>query len=269
MPKLTRELPQFDSPLSPEALYWLGWLATDGAIVSQNGASKVTLCLSSKDADRVREFAKFTGLEEKVATKQGSDQTYVVVCSTSFARRLAELGITERKSKTLQVANELESSPEFWIGAIEGDGWVTTTTTKKPYGTYQYPVIGMCSASKLFIEQYQRFVLGLTGTVGKVTRGESTYSVSKSGDQARALYRSLKEATRFQPKLDRKWGNPLLQEQSRVERNQLACELCKAGNTLTSIAGQIGLSLTQVKEILRGVPKGEGAWQYSKRAMRT
>lgn len=135
--------------LTPESLYWLGWMATDGCVHWQNGW-KISLELQEADKALIERFSKFIGGTEPKQRKGKRSSWYTSLGSSIMGSKLLEYGIKQRKSSTLLVSPELARSPHFWRGAIEGDGSIT----EYELGNLK---VELSSGSHAFIEQFKLF----------------------------------------------------------------------------------------------------------------
>jgi hypothetical protein len=138
--------------LNDESAYWLGMLATDGCVNSQNA---ISIVLQQHDAPHLEEFRKFLKAEHRVRfyDRPSGISSYAVmkIVSRSMAEKLKGYGITQRKTHTLQVSEELANNLHFWRGAIDGDGSLGMMGKNQP-------TIRLVSASLLFIQQYKTFI---------------------------------------------------------------------------------------------------------------
>ena len=177
--------------LTPESFYWLGWMATDGCLIKSKDGWLIKLVLKESDKACVERFAKFIGAKPPRQRKKcGSWETRVL--NNVMGARLIELGITQRKSKTLLVAEELTRSPYFWRGAFEGDGGYYET----PEGNLQ---LALTSYSRGFLEQ-------LRGFYGyyDITPNNKSWKAQNYCGNARRLLRKLYDGTYPTLALERK-----------------------------------------------------------------
>jgi len=116
------------------AVYWYGWLLTDGCLSDNNS---IALGLQGRDVSVVQGYADYVGAgaEVKVKTyfhKQSQKNIYSASFSVRnkvLADRLREQGMEPRKSckERLPLFDWLngENSSIFWRACIEGDGHIT------------------------------------------------------------------------------------------------------------------------------------------------
>lgn len=187
------DLSAFRKPLSDEALYWCGLLATDGSIYK----NKIALGLSGVDEEHVYDFRNYVGggaiwispPKDKVVimgvSTRKQEDTRVNVCCKELVQDLAKLGIVPKKSLTLQVDSELAASSHFWRGAFDGDGCLLASRCQMSF----------YSSSKSFLDQYLNFLesLGIS-SYAKLSTGRCNphWHVDICGDKvillAQALY---------------------------------------------------------------------------------
>lgn len=161
--KYTRNEAAFDV-LTPEALYWLGFLATDGGITSNRGSGgghdQIALKLALKDRDHVLAFRAFISsdaplVDSKNVVKLKEYQWAMLrIPSQKLCSRLEELGITKRKTQTLEVSLDLATSPDFWRGALDGNGSIYVQNPE----SYRYWRVGFSAGSVKFAGQFAEFL---------------------------------------------------------------------------------------------------------------
>ena len=118
--------------LTPEVLYWIGMLFTDGHIEQKKEAS-INLTLHNNDIDHLYKFKEFLGSSRDIK-KDNGDCSRLRVNSKQLRDRLVELGFTHNKSTSIVPHELLKDSRDFWRGCIDGDGGLyihsyTGTTT--------------------------------------------------------------------------------------------------------------------------------------------
>lgn len=167
---------------SDDMVYWLGVLMADGCL---SEGHTVSLSFHEQDIDHLTAFKKFVGAENHSTTR---GQTKV--CSTRFrskriADRVRSLGIVERKSLTAEAGADLRSNRFFWLGLVDGDGFVSRS------GHNNGPVIGLCG-SPILVRQFVEFVSGELGLPTRnITRHKTIGTVSYHGGNAVAVTRLL------------------------------------------------------------------------------
>lgn len=109
----------FDLPLSQDARFWAGMMATDGCVTDAN---VISLSQSGDNVDAVAKFAKFVGGNVNIM-KCGKHTCAIM--NKQLADALRSIGITERKSSTLSVPQLLVNDRDFMRGAVCGDGSVS------------------------------------------------------------------------------------------------------------------------------------------------
>ena len=118
--------------LTPEVLYWIGMLFTDGHIEQKKEAC-IDLTLHNNDIDHLYKFKEFLGSNRDIKKDRG-DCSRLRVNSKPLRDRLVELGFTHNKSTSIVPHELLKDSRDFWRGCIDGDGGLyihsyTGTTT--------------------------------------------------------------------------------------------------------------------------------------------
>jgi hypothetical protein len=111
--------------LTPEALYWIGFLYADGHVRKDEAEYSIEIEIELKDREHLVKFAQF--LECNKEPKQYSDNSCTLrIYSKKINRRLKELGLHHNKSYTAKPHELLKDSRDFWRGVVDGDGGVYT-----------------------------------------------------------------------------------------------------------------------------------------------
>lgn len=148
--------------LTPEALYWIGFLYADGYIPASR--SYIRIALGAVDVGHLEKFRTFLGAQAAVVTKRepcsiGQKLTHDVsrfeVNSTRINTRLRKLGLGSPKPSRDRLPTELTASRDFWRGVIDGDGCL---------GIYRYPgtILHLLTltSDRAIVEQFREFCVG-------------------------------------------------------------------------------------------------------------
>jgi hypothetical protein len=120
--------------LSPEALYWIGFLYADGGIEAARPI--VALGIAECDKPHLEKYNKFLGGNLNIGTYtnsnkhlKGCNKEDSTICRISYSNkrihdRLLELGFNSNKSSYILPNSQLINSRDFWRGVIDGDGWI-------------------------------------------------------------------------------------------------------------------------------------------------
>ena len=150
----------FDTIDSPQKAYWIGVLATDGCVSENN---RISLSQNIRDAVLVERFASTVGaemfLKTRVINNSGllgkTKRSVMRTCrftSKQMARSLEKEGITQRKTKTLDLSPCAYAFPEaYLLGCLDGDGSV---------GKINFH---FSSASERWIDKTKSLIYSLTG----------------------------------------------------------------------------------------------------------
>lgn len=122
----------FDT-LTPECLYWLGFIFADGYIEESernfdyNGQRKLKVALGMLDAAHLEKLRRFCRSEHPLCyvTNGKSRQAVWQVRSDHIVEKLKSYGM--RIGRTLAPIPDLTESRDFWRGFVDGDGAVGTT----------------------------------------------------------------------------------------------------------------------------------------------
>lgn len=105
--------------LTPETLYWIGYMAGDGCIRKINKSYRIHL--GSKDREQLLKFKTFLSSDQDV-TMDYNGNWMIRVSSKHMGQRLVDYGIVPRKSLVLNINQELVNKVEFMRGLIDSDG---------------------------------------------------------------------------------------------------------------------------------------------------
>jgi len=119
--------------------YFLGFIAADGAIVSNKGSNvkTLTLTLHRKDIDILDTFKQEINSSKNIysITNRGQDHVRFTTAQRLFVENLMEQGINYRKSLSMpdllsKVPDQFK--PAFIIGYFDGDGCFTDVFCQTP-----------------------------------------------------------------------------------------------------------------------------------------
>jgi hypothetical protein len=146
--------------LTPESLYWIGFLYADGYIRIKKNRYLISLDLSTKDKIHLEKFKTFLSagvtIRDRIRKKilNGEIKEYftsiITISSKPLVDRLISLGFTSNKTYDAVVHPDLVKSKDFWRGVIDGDGWISNTHTRQ----YLYTWLGLCGT----IDTVQSFI---------------------------------------------------------------------------------------------------------------
>lgn len=118
-----REYPLWDAAfttLTPEAMYWLGFLMADGCVHDE---SKVTLGLARRDRRHLAKLRTYLRTDSRPIQYVPQSRSHVLkIHSRQIVSDLTHYGITTRKSLTARAQNGIDLQPTFWLGVLDGDG---------------------------------------------------------------------------------------------------------------------------------------------------
>lgn len=118
---------------SPEMSYVLGFIAADGNICHSGNAH--TLHIASDDVDVIEKIKKVMNYSGPIHQKSRFNQkiSYSLrICDKEIFSDLNNLGVTERKSLTLNPKVNRLYVKDFVRGFLDGDGTVCIKNTKYP-----------------------------------------------------------------------------------------------------------------------------------------
>lgn len=133
--------------LTPEALYWIGFLYADGYIVcNKQGRSIIAIDLSTRDRVHLEKFRLFlsagVSIRDNIRKRDGKEYSTsnITISSKPIFDKLTALNFTNNKTYDATVHLDLIQSPDFWRGLFDGDGWISKTHTRQ----YKYIWVGLC-----------------------------------------------------------------------------------------------------------------------------
>lgn len=163
--------------------YFAGLIMSDGCIYrSKKETTQAVVSVTSKDMDALEKFFSFVETDRPIH-KRGDGSNTASFTSDVMAHDLETIwGITERKSKTANIADPLILyNRHFWRGMIDGDGHVSDKTTR----------VHFCTGSADIAESYLEF-LSAVNIPSKIYRAkDDVYNVCVNGKNAIKLCRVL------------------------------------------------------------------------------
>lgn len=108
------------SAIDEYSAYWAGFLAADGCLIE--GRNQINLCLCEKDLAHIQLFKNYIGGDYKIRYITQTKAYSITITDETAYKNLLALGITPKKSLTLQISDVLASDRHFWRGFIDGDG---------------------------------------------------------------------------------------------------------------------------------------------------
>lgn len=184
--------------LTPEALYWIGMLYSDGHIEQKKEAS-IELTLHEQDETHLEKFKQFLKSNRKI-TKGKDGCKRLRVNSQRLRDKLVELGFTSNKSTIIVPHDLLKNSKDFWRGCIDGDG-----------GIYKHVYVGttlhitLCGTLETIFEFaiFCNKYIEIKDKYPTKSNGKNLYQISYYGQDAKKIADYLyKDATVY---LDRKY----------------------------------------------------------------
>lgn len=157
--------------LTPESLYWIGFLYADGHIRKDGAEHSIEVEIEFKDRNHLVKFANFLGCNKE--PKQYSDNSCTLrIYSKKINQRLKQLGLDHNKSYTAKPHELLKDSRDFWRGVVDGDGCLSYAN--------DYPFLHLCGTKdtgKEFVEFLRRKGLN-TKAEPRQTKGKALYQFS-------------------------------------------------------------------------------------------
>lgn len=187
--------------LTPESLYWIGFLFADGCL-HQDGSGSPALVVGLSAVDRghlekLRAFLKSTHAisdlpprNSKPIHKGGPDiktgpSAYFRVRSKRIFEALSGRGIVTKSARV--PPPDVAQSRDFWRGAVDGDGTVTVNRQQRGY---VYPQI-LLSGQLPLIETFARFLVANDLAPLRPYQGIGVWTIGTVGSTAAQIIRCL------------------------------------------------------------------------------
>ncbi len=180
--------------LTPESLYWIGFLYADGHIEKER--PRISTTLSSEDKTHLEKMASFFGKGISVR-KLGSGHYRVAFSSTPIYYKLISMGFTSRKTYAIIPHEGLKNSKDFWRGVVDGDGWLSNGKQTS---------LGLCghiNTIQEFLNFIQKNGIKTKAKPHKVKKREYLWTIDLHANKDKAVANLLyKDSTVY---LDRKY----------------------------------------------------------------
>lgn len=183
--------------LTSEALYWCGFIFTDGCVTGKPGlaATKISVEIIAGDYQHIVKLRAFLGSTHAIRSRParvfrgpsngktytGRPQCSLAVQSDEIAERLLSLGRYEGPLSPV-----LAASRDFWRGAVDGDGTVGLYRDRRRPSAPAYPFITLYGQRRL-VDPYVAF-LAANGFPGRgVYPISSLFQSPATGQPARQI----------------------------------------------------------------------------------
>ena len=174
--------------LSPEALYWLGFIYADGCIVNTPRKQCVRVEVQWRDREHLDRLLGFVGsnMQYYASERRGKRYGTIVLNSRRLVSVLLGCGIHPRKTfRSCKLQEALATSRHFWRGMVDGDGSLTYQPDRNAFRMYLL-------ANTEEILQFQAYVLRLAPWFrGNPSRRDGIYRLPVIGYAAAAVLEEL------------------------------------------------------------------------------
>lgn len=118
---------------TPAKAYFLGFLASDGCLWSDDYRFLVKLQLQQRDKHILELFSKEVKTNKPLIKVQNGNYFCIEICSETMFKDLMNLGLTPKKTQTykIKVLKHKKLMPHFLRGFFDGDGCITFNQKKK------------------------------------------------------------------------------------------------------------------------------------------
>lgn len=227
--------------LTPESVYWIGFLLGDGAIGSNKPSIKLNLQI--EDIKQLEKFRSFVGSDSPITTQyrfKGSNIVCFCVHSLKMVQDLEVYGVVPRKSLIASVHEVLSFSRDFWRGLIDADGTVGIYN-----GRPVLKLVGSKAVTSSFLEYVKTVV---SETKASVRPASSIYQVVITGRLAVKLMDHIYHVNCLS--MDRKYNKAryIIENKSNFFKNDPELFVV---NFRGEEAGSARLNENQVRQILK------------------
>lgn len=184
--------------LTPESLYWMGFLFADGCVHrNRDGEASLVCGLGIKDLDhleKLRAFCKSTHKIRHYTAKAGDkggivvhdrDHVYWRVRSNKLCDALERRGIVTKRTRV--PVPELAESRDFWRGCVDGDGSIGTTVIRNQ----TYPHIRLYGQAML-LETFKQFLIDQKiGNFNLSPTASGIWAIQTTGSKAMTIIDAL------------------------------------------------------------------------------
>lgn len=150
----------------PEKAYWLGWLASDGAI--NDKINVISIILQERDSEILKKLLTYIGsthplVFSKKKSERHQNKIGFYISNKKLKDQLTNFGIVQNKTQTICVPNIEENLLKYFIrGFFDGDGCIYFNELKK---TLLFSISGV---SLKIQEQMKEIILTKTGINVKI-----------------------------------------------------------------------------------------------------
>jgi len=171
--------------LTPECLYWLGFIFADGCVYED----RLIVCLASVDVGHLKKLRDFLKSDYPIrhtnsVSSFNKDSTFVWLSPRSrhIANLLRGRGIVAKRTRF--PPPELAESRDFWRGAVDGDGWLGVSD--------HHAYVGL-SGQAILLEQFQDFLreTQITDSLRYTPTESGVYRIQTTDRVAESIIRTL------------------------------------------------------------------------------
>lgn len=179
----------FFKTITKDSAYVLGWVASDGCI-QYIPKKKYSLRFELKDYDALEMIRTLMNSTHRIFPRKDKKTYCLIIDSKKLIKSLLDLGITPKKTYTLQFPNiPKEYYPDFIRGYFDGDGsvYINKHNHKAPQ-----LVSYICSANKQFLEHIGHYLLEEIGIIPKIYEDSPNfYKLRYGAKESFALYKLM------------------------------------------------------------------------------
>lgn len=172
------------SRLTPEVIYWVGFLLADGCVRYVTDEQKILrVDLGIKDINHLEKLKSFLGSTHKIG--RTPKKCTLDISSKQICNDLSLYGVVPNKSLIAQVDFRLENNRDFWRGVVDGDGslgsYIHSTRQKN-----KTPTIQLCGTYNVI----EKFCIW-SGHKIRITQDGSIFKTSYHGEKSLDIIKRL------------------------------------------------------------------------------
>lgn len=172
----------FDT-LTPESLYWMGFLWADGCVYhSRSGAPELIVGLAPRDLAHLYALRSFLKSDRPIATRKHSVEFRLR--SRRLCTALETRGFCKKRQRT--PSTELIGSRDFWRGVVDGDGSIGLCRSRRSI----YPQIQVAGQQPVLNALVEFFAANNCVRLN-LTPLKGTWKIGTSGQTAVAMIKLL------------------------------------------------------------------------------
>ena len=256
--------------LTPESLYFLGYLFSDGCLSSSSNAIQI----SSADKEiliKLNKLISADNIVRQISEKKNNKQAYYLLQITNkeIYQDLLNLGLYPNKSLNLTIPEYLSDSKDFWRGMIDGDGTMGVYNKQFTLG-----IAGTYSVCESFIKFCNKYISS-NRKIHINSKSGKNFATGLNGTKALIIHKALYENSSIYMERKQKFSNlyHLINEESllrpfKVKQLDLEGNLIKIWDSVQIAAKTLNIRKENIQSVLGNQPPlvcNNFKWEYAHR----